>query len=51
MEKTKKVLTEEEKIRKDRLKNRLFILLIIFDIALVGYLVFEMISIFLINKG
>lgn len=41
-----KVLTEEEKIRKDRVRFRLFVLLIILDILLVGYLVFEMVSIF-----
>jgi len=46
----KKVLTEEEQIRKDRVRFRLFILLVIVDIFLVGYLVFEMISVFT-NSG
>ena len=50
MEKEKKVLTEEEQIRKDRVRFRLFVLLIIVDIFLVGYLVYEMISVFT-NSG
>lgn len=46
MEENKKVLTPEEQARKDKLHFRLFVLLIIFDILLVGYLVYEMIKIF-----
>ena len=51
MEKEKKALTEEQQLRKDRVKFRLFVLLIIFDIFLIGYLVFEMIMIFTQSKG
>ena len=40
------VLTEEEKIRKQRLRNRLFAVLVGVDILLVAYLIYEMISIF-----
>ena len=46
MEENKKVLTPEEQARKDKLNFRLFVLLIILDILLVGYLVYEMIKIF-----
>ena len=41
----KKELTPEEQTRKDRVRLRLFILLICLDILLAGYLVFEMIVI------
>ena len=41
----KKELTPEEAQRKDRVRLRLFILLICLDILLAGYLVFEMIII------
>jgi len=41
----KKELTPEEAERKDRVRLRLFILLICLDILLAGYLVFEMIII------
>ena len=41
----KKELTPEEQARKDRVRLRLFILLICFDILLAGYLIFEMIVI------
>ena len=41
----KKELTPEEQNRKDRVRLRLFILLICLDILLAGYLVFEMIII------
>lgn len=41
----KKELTPEEQNRKDRVRLRLFILLICLDILLAGYLVFEMIVI------
>lgn len=51
MVKEEKILTPEEKERKDRLRFRLFVLLIIFDIALAGYLVYEMISVFTNNKS
>ena len=40
------VLTEEEKTRKERLRTRLFALLVGVDILLVAYLIYEMISIF-----
>ncbi len=45
-----KILTPEEKERKDRLKFRLFIILIVFDILLAGYLVYEMVSVFTGNN-
>ena len=51
MAKEEKILTPEEKERKDRLRFRLFVLLIIFDIVLAGYLVYEMISVFTNNKS
>ena len=51
MEKEKKELTPEEQVRKDRIRLRLFVLLIILDVLLVGYLVFEMIMIFSINSN
>ena len=41
----KKELTPEEQAREDRVRLRLFILLICFDILLAGYLIFEMIVI------
>lgn len=41
---------KNEQVRKDRVRFRLFIVLLIFDILLVGYLVFEMISIFTRSK-
>ena len=41
----KKELTPEETQRKDRVRLRLFILLICLDILLAGYLAFEMITI------
>ena len=41
----KKELAPEEVERKDRVRLRLFILLICLDILLAGYLVFEMIII------
>lgn len=49
MEQKKAALTEEQQLRKARIKNRLFLLLVIADIALVGYLIYEMVSIFLIK--
>ena len=45
MAEQKKELTPEEQTRKDRVKLRLFILLICLDILLAGYLIFEMIVI------
>ena len=51
MAKDEKILTPEEKERKDRLRFRLFVILIIFDIVLAGYLVYEMISVFTNNKS
>ena len=50
MAEEKKALTQEEQLRKDRIRLRLFVLLIIFDVLLIGYLIFEMISIFTMNK-
>ena len=41
----KKELTPEEQARKDRVRFRLFILLIFLDVLLAGYLVYEMIII------
>ena len=41
----KKEITPEEQARKDRVRLRLFILLICLDVLLAGYLVFEMIVI------
>ena len=51
MEENKQTLTPEEKqARKEKLRTRLFVLLIILDVILVGYLIFEMVSIFTMNK-
>ncbi len=50
-EKEKKELTPEEQVRKDRVRLRLFALLIILDVLLIGYLIFEMIMIFSINSN
>ena len=50
MEKKNAPLTEEEKIRKQRLSTRLFAVLVGIDILLVAYLVYEMISIFVVKK-
>ena len=47
----KKELTPEEQVRKDRVRLRLFVLLIILDVLLIGYLIFEMIMIFSINSN
>ena len=47
MEDTKKSLTPEEQLRKDRVRLRLFVLLVIFDFLLVAYLIFELVSIFM----
>ena len=41
----KKELTSEEQARKDRVRLRLFILLICLDVLLAGYLIYEMIVI------
>ena len=49
MEEKKTALTDAE-LRKNRVRFRWFIILIITDILLAGYLVFEMISIFTKNK-
>ena len=51
MESKNKVLTEEEKARKQKVSTRLFALLVGIDILLVAYLVYEMISIFAVKKG
>ena len=45
------VTTQEELKRKERVRTRLFIILIIFDVLLVAYLAYEMISIFLLRKS
>lgn len=47
MKNEEKVLTPEEQLRKDRVRLRLFALLIVVDVLLIGYLVFEMIMIFM----
>ena len=44
--KQEKILTVEQKERKDRLRFRMFVLLIIFDLLLAGYLAYEIISTF-----
>ena len=44
-DKQKKELTPEEQQRKDRVRLRLFMLLICLDVLLAGYLIFEMIVI------
>ncbi len=49
MAKQEKILTPEEKERKDRLRFRLFIIVIIIDVILAGYLVYEMITVFTHN--
>ena len=49
MAKQEKILTPEEKERKDRLRFRLFIIVIIIDVILAGYLVYEMVSVFTNN--
>ena len=41
----KKEITPEEQARKDRVRLRLFILLICLDVLLAGYLIYEMIVI------
>ena len=45
-----KALTTEKEVRKNRVRFRWFIILIVTDILLVGYLVYEMIAIFTRNK-
>lgn len=51
MPENKNQLTPEQiKARKDTARFRIFVLLVIFDILLVGYLVFEMIMIFSTKK-
>ena len=44
--KQEKILTVEQKERKDRLRFRLFVILIILDLVLIGYLAYEIISTF-----
>ena len=46
----KKVLSPEEQTRKEKIRTRLFAVLVALDIALVAYLVYEMISIFVTKK-
>ena len=41
----------EKEVRKNRVRLRWFIILIVVDVFLAGYLVFEMISIFTKNAG
>ena len=43
-------LTQEEIKRKERVRLRLFVILVVFDALLVGYLIYEMISIVLLRK-
>lgn len=45
-----KQLTTEKEIRKNRIRFRWFIILIVTDLFLVGYLVYEMIAIFTRSK-
>ena len=40
----------EEQIRKNRVRTRLFVILVVFDILCLAYLVYEMISIFVLKK-
>ena len=49
-EENKKALTSEEVSRKEKIRTRLFAVLVVLDIALVAYLVYEMISIFVTKK-
>ena len=44
-------LTAEEIQRKERVRTRLFVILVVFDVLLVGYLIYEMVSIFMMRKG
>ena len=44
-------LTAEEIKRKERVRTRLFVILVVFDVLLVGYLIYEMVSIFMMRKG
>ena len=46
MAKNEKILTPEEIERKERLRFRLFVLLIVLDLFMLGYLAFEMVMIF-----
>ena len=41
-----KILTPEQQLRKDTLRFRLFVVLIILIILMIGYLVYEMVSVF-----
>ena len=45
MNEEKQTMSSIEQARKDRVRLRLFVLLVIFDIALVAYLAFELITI------
>ncbi len=49
-EENKRALTPEEQTRKEKIRTRLFAVLVVLDIALVAYLVYEMISIFVTKK-
>lgn len=46
MAKNEKILTPEEAERKERLRFRLFVLLIVLNLFMIGYLAFEMVMIF-----
>ena len=46
MARSEKILTPEEKERKERLRFRLFVLVIVLDLFLLGYLAFEIAMIF-----
>ena len=41
-----KILTPEQQLRQDTLRFRLFVVLIILIIFMIGYLVYEMVSVF-----
>ena len=49
-EQNKAPLTQEEKTRKERIRTRLFAVVVAIDILLVAYLVYEMIAIFVVKK-
>ena len=46
MAKNEKILTPEEALRKERLRFRLFVLLLVLDLFMLGYLAFEIVMIF-----
>lgn len=50
MSENNKPVSMEEQTRKERIRNRLFAILVVLDVLLVAYLVYEMISIFVVKK-